>query len=504
MEAGLLEECFVTAAVGLNIISFGCTIGFPAILLPQLTGSKILLSKEQESWYAAILPLSVLIGNFVTPPIMDGFGRKVTHYALTIISLVGWCITIIANSFEALIIGRFWQGIAAGLLTTLRSVLIGECTRPEHRGAFLTTVSISQAFGVFFVHLVGSFLSWQRTAIICVFVPFVSLVMVAYTPKSPSWLLKKGRYDECKEVFRWLRGSDAEDELSQMIQARLAYKRAEIKNPSFTRHWFINLISIIRKREFYKPVILMVISNILMHISGASTFSPYAILILGLLMGSDANIYFWMVFLDTNRFVTNILAIYIINRVKRRTMVLATGVLSVASHVAIACYVYFKQNGWDYEGIWLPALLINLQFLAVGTGMVPMPQVIGGEIFPLEYRSIGGTISMAAGVGIMFVALKTFPNLTQNVGLEGTYGLYAVILLVNLIALMLWLPETKGKTLQQIEDELRGDTFRDGEILEEKSLLCEEESLLCEEDLLLCEEHNESRCSSPTDIQNFQ
>lgn len=386
-------------------------------------------------------------------------------------------------------IGRFWHGVAGGLLTTLRSVLIGEYTSPKNRGAFLTTVSLSQAFGVFLVHLLGSLLSWQRTALICLFLPFISLIMVIYTPESPSWLLTKGRYDECREVFRWLRGREEEDELSDMIEARLAYEKAAIK--ASHRNWFRNLTSIVREREFYKPIVIMIISNVLMHLSGASTFAPYATMILLLVMGPNANAYFWMVFLDVLRLTSNGLAVYVINRTKRRTMVLATGVLSVASHLAIACYVYFRQSGWNYEDIWLPALLINLQFLAVGMGMVPMPQVIGGEIFPLEYRSVGGTISMGVGGGIMFIALKTFPDLVDRTGLYGTYALYSGIMVASLIVMMIWLPETRGKTLQQIEDELRGRPLKEEEIQARESLQFDPVAVYKRK-------LSERRCSSPT------
>ncbi|XP_045779892.1 facilitated trehalose transporter Tret1-like [Maniola jurtina] len=490
-----MRQCFVTATVGFNIISFGCAIGFPAILLPQLheRDSSFHLTKDQESWIAAILPLSVLSGNFIAPPIMDRLGRKMTHYVLTLVSLIGWYITIMATSFEALMIGRLWQGVSGGLLTTMRSVLIGEYTSPKNRGAFLTTVSLTQAFGVFLSHLLGSLLTWQMVALICVFFPFISLIMVIYTPESPSWLVTRGRYEECREIFRWLRGYDEEEELADMIQSRLAYEHAEIKESirKSERNWFRNLVTMIRKREFYKPIILMVISNILMHVSGASTFAPYATMVVGLLMGPNANPYFWMVFLDAQRIVSNTLAVYIINRVNRRTMVFATGALSVLSHIAIVVYVYYKQNGWNYESIWLPALLINLQFVAVGMGMVPMPQVIGGEIFPLQYRSIGGTISMATGTGLMFVALKTFPDLIEKTGLHGTYGIYAIIIIVNLVVMMAWLPETRGKTLQEIEDELRGRPLKIEEIQARESL----QSNPIE---IYKRKMSERRCSSPT------
>lgn len=300
----------------------------------------------------------------------------------------------------------------------------------------------------------GSLLSWQKTAFICVFFPFISLVMITYTPESPSWLLAKGRYDECRTVFRWLRGVEEDQELEDMINARKLFNEEAIKENKINA--FAHLLTVIRKREFYKPIMIMIHMNTLMQFSGGTIMASYSTVILGLLMGPNSNAHFWMVVLDTQRIIFNAVAVYVINRVKRRVMVLSTGGLSVACHFAIAIYAYCRYHGWKYDAIWLPALLINLQFFAVAVGTVPMPQVIGGELFPLEYRSIGGSISLTASAGMMFLSLQAFPSLIDSTGLHGTYLLYAVILLVNLIIVLIMLPETKGKTLQQIEDEFRG------------------------------------------------
>ncbi|XP_045456671.1 facilitated trehalose transporter Tret1-like [Melitaea cinxia] len=451
-----VKQCFVTAAVGANIISFGCVCGFPGILLPQLKSddSPIPLSKEAESWIASTLALSLLLGNFVTTHIMERLGRKPAHYIVSVVAIVGWYITILATSVEALIAGRLLLGISGGILMILRSILIGEYTSPRNRGAFLTTVSLTQAFGIFFVHLMGSLLSWQKTAFICVFFPFTSLVMITYTPESPSWLLAKGRYDECRTVFRWLRGIEEDQELEDMINARKLFNEEAIKENK--TNGLAHLLTIIRKKEFYKPIMVMIHMNAMSQFSGGTTMASYSTVILGLLMGSNTNAHFWMVVLDTQRIIFNAVAVYVINRVKRRVMVFSTGGLSVACHFAITIYAYCRYHGWEYDAMWLPALLINLQFFAVAVGTVPMPQVIGGEVFPLEYRSIGGTISLTAAAGMMFLVLKSFPSLIDSTGLQGTYLLYAVIILVNLIIVLIMLPETKGKTLQQIEDEFRG------------------------------------------------
>lgn len=293
--------------------------------------------------------------------------------------------------------------------------------------------------------------------------------MVIYTPESPSWLLTRGRYDECRKVFKWLRGNEEDHELENMIEAKLAFDKNAIRDYK-KQNWFVSLTKIIRKKEFYKPIIIMILCNNIMQFSGSPTTAAYSTVIISMLMGPKANPYFWMVFLDSLRLILNTIAIYVIHRVKRRVMTSTTGALSVASHFAIAIYVYCRIKGWSYDAIWLPALLINLQFLAVSVGTVPMAQVIGGEIFPLEYRSIGGTISQATGGGALFLALKTFPSSIYHVGLHGTYAIYGGFILINFIVMLILLPETKGKTLQQIEDEFRGRPLRHDEIEAKQSL----------------------------------
>lgn len=139
-----LKQCFVTAAVGSNIIGHGCVIGYPAILLPQLLvpNSQIPMSKTAASWLASVLGVTQLLGSFITPPIMERFGRRIAHLAVTMPVLIGWFITMMATSYEPLLIGRILQGLSIGMLSPLRSILIGEYASPKNRGAFLTTVSL--------------------------------------------------------------------------------------------------------------------------------------------------------------------------------------------------------------------------------------------------------------------------------------------------------------------------------------------------------------------------
>ncbi|XP_013148795.1 PREDICTED: facilitated trehalose transporter Tret1-like [Papilio polytes] len=447
-----LKQCFVTAAVCSNIAGHGSIIGYPAILLPQLRqpDSQLTLTDEQGSWIASVLGITILVGNFMTPPLMERLGRKVAHFAVTLPIIAGWLATIFASSFEALLIGRILQGISFGMILPLGSVLVGEYTSPKNRGAFLMSVSWAQAFGIFFVHLVGSLISWKKTAIICLSFSIASLLMTLYSPESPSWLASKGKYDECKKVFRWLRGDEENDELEKMIQTKLVTEHVK-KQITFN-----GVMEVIKKREFIIPIVLMIHANAMMQFAGGTTMAAYSTTIIRLIMGPEASAHFWMVALDAQRLLSNTVAVYIIDKMKRRTMMFLTGGICVVSHVAIAGYVYLKVNNLlHYDAVWIPAVLINLQFFSVATGMVPLPNVIAGEVFPLEYKGLGGSISVVSIAAFIFVTLKTFPGLIGSIHLEGTYLVYAAVLTYNLIVIWYLLPETKGKTLQEIEDEFK-------------------------------------------------
>ncbi|KAF9407946.1 hypothetical protein HW555_012208 [Spodoptera exigua] len=446
-------DCFVTSAVGINLIGHGAVVGFAAVLLPQLhePHSDIHTSKTADSWIASVVGITLLIGSFLASPIMGRYGRKVAHYTISVSALVGWLTTLLADSVEVILIGRIIGGLSFGLMLPLRSILIGEYTSPKNRGAFLTTISLTQGCGIFFVHLVGSLLSWRRTALVCLFLPFISLVMTLFTPESPSWLVSKGRYNECREVFHWLRGDEEDAELEAMIEARMNFEKT-MRNQKK-----LDIIATVQKQEFYKPIILMVHVYAMGQLSGGAIIAAYATTIIELVMNPGVNSGAWMIGLDSQRIIVNTLAIFVINWFKRRTMMFSSGVLCVASHVAIVAYVYLKDQGvLSAEAIWIPGILLNIQFFSVSIGMVPLPSVIAGEVFPLEYRSLAGSISQASVAGTMFLVLKTFPGLVDNVGITGTYLVYAGLLTYCLFVIMFLMPETKGKTLQEIEDGYRG------------------------------------------------
>ncbi|CAH2099323.1 unnamed protein product [Euphydryas editha] len=457
----------------------GLVMGFAAILLPQLRlpNSLIPIDDVSGSWIASILGFALVAGNFIVPSVMANYGRRTANLVSIAPMIIGWFCILTATNITALLIARFLQGLAMGMSASLGPVLIGEYTSPKNRGAFLTIISLSIATGVLFVHTLGSFFTWQVTALVIAFLVFADLLIVIYSPESPSWLADQGRYDECRKVFRWLRGDGEEDELEKMIEASKVFRETKSmteESGSFSKRLKRNLAYVnitIKKREFYKPIFIMIHIYTLGQWAGANILAAYTMDIFTNVIGTGANISVMIITLDIQRIISNTIAVFVIKKVKRRTMLFVTVSINLFAFLATAAYTYFKgQNMLPYDHPFIGIALIHIHMFSIATGTVPLPFIIAGELFPLEYRSLAGGLSVLFLSSNLFITVKTVPYLFKNVGIHGAYLLYAGVVTYCLVVALWFLPETKDRTLQEIENEFRGQPLSPEELKSTQSL----------------------------------
>ncbi|XP_030023174.2 facilitated trehalose transporter Tret1 [Manduca sexta] len=459
------KQCFVTSGVSLNMAAAGLVMGFTTGLLEQLkaSDSSIPIDDSSGSWIAAIPGFSLVVGNFLVPSIMSRYGRKMANLISIIPLIIGWVCIIFAQDVLTLMIARVFQGLCMGMATYLGSVLIGEYCSPKNRGAFLMTISISIAVSVLVVHTMGSYIRWQISALVCGLIALLDLFIVICSPESPSWLADQGRYDECRRVFRWLRGNHEEEELKRMIEASIIIRESKAEadiSETFIKKLRSNIVyfkTTIQKKEFFKPIFIMIHIYTIAQWSGVNIVVTYAIDLFQRIVGPDCNIPLLVITLDAHRIIANIFAIYIIKKVKRRVMLFTTVGINLFALLGIAVYTYSKENSLltiDHPMIGI--LLIHTLMFAVASGTLSLCFIIAGEIFPLEYRSLAGGISVLFYSANMFITVKTLPHLFNVLGVHGTCCINAAVVAYCLFVAWCYLPETKDRTLQDIEDEFRG------------------------------------------------
>lgn len=426
---------------------------------------------------ASIPAIGLVAGNLIVPTIMAKYGRQTANLISIIPVLVGWFCIIIADSIFLLLTARLLQGLCLGMTSSLGSVLIGEYTSPSNRGAFLAIISLSISIGVLAVHTMGSYLTWKTTALVGAVIAIINLVIVICSPESPSFLADQGRYEESKKAFRWLRGDNEEEELQRMIEAAIIVREAKIEvsiNKSISKkmcHGFSYFGVSMKKKEFYKPIFIMIHLYILGQWSGAHILTPYAVDIFHHVVGPDVNVALMVIALDTQRIISNVCAVFVIRKVKRRTMLFVTVGINMFALIATAAYTYAKTHGMlPFDHPLIGVALIHILMFSIATGTVPLPFIIAGELFPLEYRSLAGGISVLFFSTNIFIVVKTVLFLFNTVGIYGAYCIYAGIVAYCMSIVWKFLPETKDRTLQDIEDEFRGRPLSPDELKSVESL----------------------------------
>ncbi|XP_055629327.1 facilitated trehalose transporter Tret1-2 homolog [Toxorhynchites rutilus septentrionalis] len=447
----------IIAATGpiISSAAAGMTNGFSAILLPQLQhpGSAIQITSDQSSWIASMAPLPMAAGCLLGGLLMEKFGRKVTHLILNITFAVGFCVLSMAPSYDIILVGRFITGFSCGLVGPPASVYIAETSDPKYRGVLLAGVTFAVSFGILIAHFFGTLFHWKMASLYCSFFMAVSYIFVMVCPESPSWLLSKGRNQEAEEAFRWLRGHDGEimKEFNDMV-----VKYEGDSTAGKTKGTRITLVEHVLRKQFILPLITLLVFFFTMQFSGVNIVAFYSISLMQTTIGSNINEYLAMLIVDLVRVITSLLACILLKMFGRRPLAMLSGIGTTVSLVSLSIFLYFQNSIPLYQNLsWMSLIFLISYIVFVGLGLFPLPWCMSGEIFPIATRGIGSGLTSSFNFICFFVVIKTGPSLFASVGTNGTFMIYGLISLVGTLCLYMILPETKNRTLQEIEDSFK-------------------------------------------------
>lgn len=341
-----------------------------------------------------------------------------------------------------------------GLHAASAPVSIAEYSAPKHRGVFLATIAFSFATGMLIAHVFGTLMYWRPAALACGSCYALSLILVSLSPETPPYLASKGLNNECRRSFRWFRGynHDSEKELEILLNSQ---KKSDLIEPKVSR---LRLYAdIAKKPEFYKPTMIMMFMFVLFQISGMTVVPSYTIPMMKEVTGGSIDDNISMLMVDVVRFLTAILACIVVNKLYRRTVLFLGIIISVISLSIASLLLYLSDYGYIPEDFrWTPVIPTLVYIFGKTLGILPIPWAIAGEIFPLAYRSLGSGISGMFLSIMFFVVVKTAPSSFESIGVKGTFLVYAVFVGICGIFLYFLLPETKGKTLYEIECHFKG------------------------------------------------
>ncbi|GHK02027.1 major myo-inositol transporter IolT [Streptomyces sp. Y2F8-2] len=411
------------------------------------------LTPFTEGMVTSSLLLGAALGAVAGGRLSDARGRRRTILALAVLFFVGALGATLAPTTAVMVVARFVLGLAVGGASVTVPVYLAEISPAERRGALVTRNELMIVSGQLLAFTsnaisanVGSESGgiWRRMLVIATIPAVVLWFGMLVMPESPRWLASRTRFNDALEVLKQVRSQQrAEAELAEV--SALAVKEEQEKLGGWqdmrSTPW-------VRKLMFVGFGIAIV-----QQITGVNTIMYYGTQIL-----TDAG------FAADSALTANIangvisvlatfVGIWLLGRVNRRPMLMTGQVGTAAALLLIGVFSLVLPSG---DGRAYAVLAMTVTFLAFQQGAIsPVTWLMLSEIFPMRMRGFGMGVAAVVLWLTNFVIGLVFPSLVSGIGISNTFFLFVAAGVFSLAFVKLCVPETKGRTLETLEAELR-------------------------------------------------
>lgn len=448
LRANVLLTAIIAATGGLL---FGFDTGVISGALPFLKEFWQLSDASIELITTTVL-IGAVIGALVSGKLSDITGRKRMIIFNAVVFGVGAFGCAYAPNITVLIAMRIVIGFAIGITSYVVPMYISEISPTRVRGALVTLNQLMITIGILISYITDYFLSndgradsW-RWMFLVGFVPAVVLLVgMLFLPETPRWLISKGRWAEGKRVLEKVEDPDlvrpTMDDLQTEI--RLAQGRAAVGVGEIFKKWL------------RAPLIITIGIFFFQQFSGVNTiiyYSPIIFKMAGIVSNTDSILP--AIIIGTVNVLACLLSVLLLDRVGRRKLYMV-GIWGMIPSLTLlgACFYFREQLGASLPIFAVLSIVCYIIFIAIS--LAPLGWLLISEVFPLSVRGIGMSIGSLAHWGFNAVIAFTFLKLVHAVGVDITFWLYAFVCLLGAIWGRYYIPETRGKSLEEIEHHWR-------------------------------------------------
>ncbi|QFU82077.1 sugar porter family MFS transporter [Natronorubrum aibiense] len=391
--------------------------------------------------------IGAIIGAALGGRLADRLGRRRLILIGAVVFFVGSLIMAIAPTVEVLIVGRIVDGIGVGFASVVGPLYISEISPPKIRGSLVSLNQLTITSGILIAYLVNYAFSsggeWRWMLGLGMIPAAVLFVGMVFMPESPRWLYEQGRESDARAVLSRTRTESRVDEELREI-------KTTIKTESGTLRDLLE--------PWVRPMLVVGVGlAVFQQVTGINTVMYYAPTILESTGFEDTASILATVGIGAVNVAMTVVAVLLIDRTGRRPLLL-TGLAGMTGMLAILGAAFYLPGlsgivGWLATG----SLMLYVGFFAIGLG--PVFWLMISEIYPMEVRGTAmGVVTVINWAGNLIVSL-TFLRLVDVFGQSGTFWLYGALSLLALVFCYQLVPETKGRSLEEIEADLRETAF---------------------------------------------
>lgn len=409
-----------------------------------------------QGWVMSSAIVGCLFGAISAGTLSDKYGRRkplIFAAALFTLAALG---TGAANNLTAFIIYRIIGGVGIGMASVLSPVYIAEVSPSEYRGRFVSINQLTIVVGILLAQLINMLIAkdvpsgftdadvlaswngqmgwrwmfWVQTIFAGLF-----FIMAFLIPESPRWSIKAGHDESAIKILQKIGGKEYGFENHQLIKATLNEDSATID------------LKDLKSPKIKRIVIIGIVLAILQQWCGINVIFNYADEIFTQAGYGINDMLFNIVATGSVNLVFTFVGMAVIDRWgRRKLMLMGFGGLSIL-YLIFGMFYHFEFRGF----VMLVSVLAGIAIYAMT--LAPTTWVVLSEIFPNKVRGIAMSIATLALWSACFMVTYLFPVLNKWAGASGTFWTFGAICIVGFFFIKNYLPETKGKTLEEIEQE---------------------------------------------------
>ena len=399
------------------------------------------LSVFEHGLTISIALIGTVIGSMLGSKPSDRFGRKNTLYFVAIAYLLSSIGTAVADNWYIFLVFRFLGGLGVGTSSVTAPIYISEVSPADRRGRLVGLFQFNVVLGILISYLSNYLISqvgetsWRWMLGVQAFPSLIFLILIRFIPESPRWLiLKKQATEKALEILRIINPLNCDQELISIQNSSLDSEGNRHKKES------------IFSGNYSKPIALAMLFAFFNQVSGINAIIYYAPRIFEMAgLGAHSSL-LSTVGIGMVNFIFTLLAINIIDRVGRKLLMLIGSVGLICSLLLVA----FTFYSGHFNGFAIPVyMMVFIAFFAFSQGAVIW--VFISEIFPNQVRAQGQTLGSSTHWVMAAIIAFSFPYFAETLGGATTFFFFASMMVLQLIFVWRWMPETKGKSLEQIE-----------------------------------------------------
>jgi SP family galactose:H+ symporter-like MFS transporter len=426
----------ITAAIGGLLVGYDTAVISGALLFLRVNFT---LTPFTEEMIVSAALLGATIGALTGGKLSDGIGRRKTLIAIATTFIVGALLTSLARSLLLFITLRILVGLSIGATTCVVPVYISEIAPPNLRGTLVTFNQLAITIGIAIAYWVDlafatAHMGWPPMYGVTAIPGIILFIGMLFNTETPRWLASKGHWEEAYQVLVQLVGTRAKQELENIhttLRNQQQGSARELLQPGLRMALFIGVGLAIFDQ-------LVGINTVIYY---APTIFGYA----GFTSASSAILATGVI--GIVNVLATIVASTLIDKVGRRPL-LQWGSLGMAVTLG-ALGTVFAFGPQQAGLLTLAALLIYIVSFALSMG--PVVRLMNAEIFPTRLRAKGSSIASFANWSANLLVSFTFLSLIHLAGKPFTFWLYALLGVLAFVFSRMLVPETKGKSLEQIE-----------------------------------------------------